>query len=94
MEGYNLPAAVDTKDHIIVMHEVINLDSAGIDLIHLPCQPLGSWAVMKLRIILDRRYFSGPQIKECSDESISAVPPKTTIFSAGARVDSKSWLHL
>lgn len=77
MVGYNVQAAVDTKHHLIVAHEVTNL---GHDRTQLaPMARLADDAMGKdgLTVLADRGYFSGEQIRECEQAGISPLVPKS-----------------
>ena len=76
MMGYNVKAAVDTKHHLIVTHEVGN---EGHDrnqlspMAHLTQETLGTKG---LTVLADRGYFSGEEILKCEQAQIKALVPK------------------
>ena len=58
--GYNVQSAVDTKNHLIVTHEVTNI---GIDR-------------EQLEVLADKGYFNGEEIAACEEAGINAYVPK------------------
>ncbi|RTZ38849.1 IS1182 family transposase [Candidimonas sp. SYP-B2681] len=96
MVGYNVQAAVDAKHHIIVAHEVTNAGSDRAQLCTMATAARDAMGAKKLRAIADRGYFSGPQIKACSDTGISAVLPKPTTSNAKAegRFDKADFIYI
>lgn len=95
MVGYNVQAAVDTKHHIIVAHEVTNAGSDRAQLYPMATAAREAMGAKKLRAIADRGYFSGPQIKACSDAGVSAVLPRPTTSNAKAegRFDKADFIY-
>jgi len=85
--GYNVQAAVDTKHHLIVAHEVTNIGNDRGQLVNMADQARSAMGKTKLEAIADRGYFSGPQIKACEEAGIiSYVPkPKTSNSKAAGR---------
>jgi hypothetical protein len=85
--GYNVQTAVDTKNHMIVAHEVINIthdrDSLG-EMARLARDALGT---KSLTALTDRGYYSGPQIRDCQLEGMTPLVPRTV--TSGARADGR-----
>jgi len=76
MVAYNVQAAVDSKHHLIMAHEVTN---QGHDRAQLSNMATQAKAIMKtegLSIVADRGYFSGEEIKACDDVGIITYLPK------------------
>ena len=63
--GYNVQVAVDTKHHLIVMHEVTNSGSDRAQLANVASQAKEVLGVNKLEAVADRGYFSGEEILAC-----------------------------
>ena len=63
--GYNVQVAVDTKDHLIVTHEVMNDGSDRAQLGNIASQAKEASASMKLEAVADRGYYSGEEILAC-----------------------------
>ena len=76
MVGYNVQAAVDTKHHLIVAHEVTNV---GTDRAQLSAMAEQTKAVLEtdtLDVVADRGYFSGAEILTCDEAGITVTLPK------------------
>ena len=76
MVGYNVQTAVDTKNHLIVAHEVTNTGSDRAQLSKLRWQHVMPWAAPGCKAIADRGYYSGLGLKACEDAGIAAYVPK------------------
>ena len=73
--GYNVQAAVDTKHHLIVAHEVTNIGTDRHQLAvmaELTREELGSET---LDVVADRGYYEGDNIKACEDADIAVTLP-------------------
>ena len=77
MVGYNVQAAVDTKHHLIVAHEVTNLGHDRTQLANMAFQSRDAIGVEELEVIADRGYFKGPEILKCEEAGITSFVPKT-----------------
>jgi transposase len=83
--GYNVQAVVDAKHHLIVTHEVTN---AGSDRAQLTTMGTAAKAAMgkeRLQAVADRGYFSGPEIKACTEAGITPRVPKPMTSNAKAQ---------
>ncbi len=65
MVGYNVQAAVDTKHHLIVAHEVINVGNDRAQLSTMVTQAREAMGRETLTVIADRGYFDGEEIVAC-----------------------------
>jgi hypothetical protein len=74
--GYNVQAAVDTKHHLIVEHEVTNIGSDHGQLSRMASSAKSAMGKPKLKVLADRGYFSGPDIRACELAGITAYVPK------------------
>lgn len=74
--GYNVQAAVDTKHHLIVEHEVTNVGNDHGQLSKMAVSAKNAMGKPKLKVVADRGYFSGPEIRACDLNGISAYVPK------------------
>jgi transposase len=74
--GYNVQAAIDTKHHLIVAHEVINVGHDRTQLASLAKQAKESLGAETLRVVADRGYFKGEELKACEDAAIETYLPK------------------
>ena len=82
--GYNVQTAVDTKHHLIVAHEVTNVGTDRAQLSKMALAAREAMGKKKLRAYADRGYYSGLEIKACSDAGIDAFVPKTMTSNAKA----------
>jgi transposase len=85
--GYNVQTAVDTKNHLIVAHEVTNV---GHDRTHLTPMAKSARAAMgkkRLKVLADRGYFKGEQILECEQAGMTPLVPKA--LTSGGKADGR-----
>lgn len=94
--GYNVQAAVDTKHHLVVAHEVTNNGSDRGQLANMAQQARDAMGKLKLQAIADRGYFSGPQIKACEETGITAYVPKpmTSNSKAEGRFSKADFIYI
>lgn len=74
--GYNVQAAVDTKNHLIVAHEVTN---DGLDygqLSNIAKQAKEALGTDTLEVVADRGYYDGTEVLACENAGITAYLPK------------------
>lgn len=76
MVAYNVQAAVDSKHHLILAHEVTNQGHDRAQLANMAMQAKGLLATDDLTVVADRGYFSGEEIKACDDAGITTYLPK------------------
>ncbi|RKE25887.1 transposase [Paraburkholderia sp. BL23I1N1] len=74
--GYNVQTAVDTKHHLIVEHEVTNIGGDHGQLSKMALLAKNAMGKPKLKVLADRGYFSGPDIRACELAGITAYVPK------------------
>ena len=74
--GYYVQAAVDTKHHLIVAHDVIQSGSDRACLAPMAEQAKDALGVDALDVVADRGYFSSEQILECSRARVTVTLPK------------------
>jgi transposase len=94
--GYNVQAAVDTKHHLIVAHEVTNVGNDRGALTKMAVAARDAMAKKTLRAYADRGYFNGPQIKGCVDVGIAPFVPKplTSNAKAEGRFDKRDFIYI
>jgi transposase len=85
--GYNVQTAVDTKNHLIVTHEVTNVGSDRQQLKKMADAAREALGTEKLTAIADRGYYNGEQIKACDDAGIVPLIPKS--FTSNSRADGR-----
>jgi len=78
--GYNVQAAVDTENHLIVAHEVTTSGSDRAQLAPMSKLTKKVLAVDQLEVVADRGYHTSEQILECAeaDISVSVAKPQTS----------------
>ena len=82
--GYNVQAAVDTENHLIVAHEVTNVGTDRRQLSNMAEQARTEMGVETLDAVADRGYYEGDEIKACEDAGITVTLPKPQTSSAKA----------
>jgi len=78
MVGYNVQSAVDTKNHLILTHEVTNIGNDRAQLFNMAKQAKAILEVEKLDVLADRGYYSGVEIRACDEDNIKTYLPKTS----------------
>ena len=76
MVGYNVQAAVDTKHHMVVTHEVTNIGHDRSQLSPMAEQAREAIGTEELEAVADRGYFSGEEIRACDETKITTYLPK------------------
>ena len=76
MVAYNVQAAVDSKHHLIIAHEVTNQGHDRSQLANMAKQAKAIIETNELTVVADRGYFSGEEIKACEDAEITTYLPK------------------
>jgi transposase len=96
MVGYNVQAAVDTKHHLIVAHEVTNVGHDRTQLTKMAVQARDAMGKEKLQAIADRGYFNSPEILACEQAGIEAMVPKpmTSNAKADGRFSKADFVYL
>jgi transposase len=87
MVGYNVQAAVDTKHHLIVAHEVINVGNDRAQLATMATQAREAMGQETLTVIADRGYFDGEEIVACDQAGMTPLVPKP--MTSGAKADGR-----
>ena len=83
--GYNVQAAVDTKHHLIVAHDVTNVGHDRTQLASMGKQAKAAVGAKKLKAVTDRGYFKGEELKACEDADIETYLPKPQTSNAQAQ---------
>jgi len=76
MVGYNVQTAVDTKNHLIVSHEVSNVGHDRTQLALMAAQAQNAIGKQDLTVVADRGYFSGVEILACEQLGVTPLVPK------------------
>ncbi len=85
MAGDNVQAAVDTKHHLIVAHEVTNVGSDRSQLDPMAKQAKAALETDALDAVADRGYFNGAEILACDEAAITVTLPKPLTSSSKAK---------
>jgi transposase len=74
--GYNLQASVDTTNHLIVAHEVINIGNDRSQLSAMARKAKAALGAETLDVVADRGYFSSQEILACKEAKVTVTLPK------------------
>ena len=85
--GYNVQTAVDAKHHLIVAHEVTNIGNDRAQLNKMAQAAREAMRRDKLKVLADRGYFSGTELKACEEAGIATFVPKP--LTSGAKADGR-----
>jgi transposase len=93
--GYNVQAAVDAKNHLIVTHEVTNVGHDRTQLASMAEQTREAIGDRDLTVLADRGYYKGAELLKCEDAGIEAVLPKplTSNSKADGRFDKRDFVY-
>ena len=96
MVGYNVQTAVDTKNHLIVAHEVTNNGSDRSQLSAIALAAREAMGKRRLKAIADRGYYSSAELKACDDAGVAALVPKPMTSNARAkgRFDKSDFIYI
>lgn len=83
MVGYNVQSAVDTKNHLIVEHEVTNVGHDRSQLSNMAIKAKEVLCSDDLEVLADRGYYSGDEILACENAGITTYLPKN--YTSGNR---------
>ena len=93
--GYNVQTAVDTKHHLIVAHEVVNVGHDRTQLTDMASQARA--AIGKdITALADRGYFKGEEILRCAGRGIVPLVPKpqTSNNKAAGLFDKSDFVYI
>lgn len=74
--GYNVQVAVDTRNHLIVTHDVTMTGNDTSQLARMSKLAKATLEVDQLQVVADRGYFNSPEILACEEASILVTLPK------------------
>src|SRR4249919_3703168 len=94
--GYNVQAAVDTENHLIVAHEVTNVGTDRHQLSNMAEQARTEMGVETLDAVADRGYYEGEEIKACEESGINVTLPKpqTSVAKAAGRFGKQDFVYV
>jgi len=87
MVGYNVQTAVDTTNHLIVVHEVSNVGTDRSQLANMSNQAKAALEAESLEAVADRGYFKGEEILACTEAGITVTLPKPQ--TSGAKSEGR-----
>jgi transposase len=76
MVGYNVQAAVDTKHHLIVAHDVTQDGHDRHQLHRMAKRAKEAMGVSHLDVVADRGYFKGEEVLACDEDNITTYLPR------------------
>jgi len=85
--GYNVQVAVDTKHHLIVVHDVINVGNDRAQLARMAGEAKATLGVDNLDVVADRGYFDSEEILACEESGITVTLPKP--MTSGAKAEGR-----
>ena len=93
--GYNVQTAVDTKNHMIVAHEVTNVGHDRDALTEMARQARYATLHPSLTVLADRGYYNGPQILACDRAGFIPLVPKplTSNNKAHGLFDKRDFIY-
>ena len=75
--GYNVQAAVEPENHLIVAHEVTNVGTDREQLYPMAQSAREAMQVETLSVVADRGYYSGTELRDCEQVGITTYVAKT-----------------
>src|SRR5262249_42386415 len=94
--GYNVQTAVDTKNHLIVAHEVTNVGTDRHQLSSIAEQARTEMGVETLDAVADRGYYTSEEILACEEAGITVTLPKpmTSNSKAAGRFGKQDFVYV
>ena len=94
--GYNVQTAVDTKNHLIVAHEVTNVGTDRHQLSNIAEQARTEMGVETLDAVADRGYYTSEEILACEEAGITVTLPKpmTSTSKAAGRFGKQDFVYV
>jgi len=80
--GYNVQTAVETKNHLIVAHEIVNTGTDRDQLTVMAKRARKAMGADEMTVVADRGYFKSKEILACQNAGISPLVPKTVTSRA------------
>jgi hypothetical protein len=93
--GYNVQTAMDSENHLIVAHEVVNQGHDREQLASMAEQAKEATGNEKLKVLADRGYFRSEEILKCEQADITPLVPKplTSNARADGRFDKRDFVY-
>ena len=83
--GYNVQAAVDIENHLIIEHDVTNDTTDRAQLFNITRKAKDTLGHKHISVIADRGYFNGAELKACLESAITTYVPKSKTSSNKSR---------
>ena len=85
MVAYNVQTAVDTRNHLIVAHEVTNIANDRGQLSSMANEARSAMgAEGEFTVLADKGYFKGEDILACHDAGMTPYVPKPRVQQQGS----------
>jgi len=93
--GYDVQTAVDSENHLIVAHDVVNQGHDREQLAPMAGSSKKATGQKELQVLADRGYFDGEQIRKCEQADILPLVPKplTSNALAEGRFDKRDFVY-
>jgi transposase len=93
--GYNVQTAIDTENHLIVAHDVVNEGHDRTQLTSMGRQAKEATGIEEPQVLADRGYFSSGEILKCEQADITPLVPKPITSNARAegRFDKRDFVY-
>jgi hypothetical protein len=93
--GYNVQAAVDAKNHLVLAHEVTNQINDRDQLAGMSISAKAAAGAESLTALADRGYYDGPQIRQAELAGVATLVPKplTSNSRAEGRFDKRDFIY-
>jgi ribosomal protein L14E/L6E/L27E len=85
--GYNVQAAVDTRHHLIVAHDVINVGHDRDALSSMAKKAQEALGRKGIGVLADRGYYKGQEIAECEKAGVNTFVPKP--MTSGSKAEGR-----
>jgi transposase len=95
MVGYNVQIAVDTKNHLIIAHEVTNIGNDRSQLSNIAIQANEVLGCDDLCVLADKGYYKGEEILACNEAGLTTYLPrsKTSNNRAAGLYDRSEFIY-
>jgi transposase len=93
--GYNVQLAVETENHLIVAHDVVNQGHDRSQLVPMAQKAKEATGEESVQVLADRGYFDSEQILRCEQSGVETLIPKpmTSNARAAGRFDKKDFKY-
>jgi hypothetical protein len=93
--GYNVQTAIDTENHLIVVHDVTNEGHDRTQLTSMGKQAKKATGIERPQVLADRGYFDSDEILKCEQANITPLVPKPLTSNARAegRFDKRDFAY-